>query len=42
MRSLNNARGPHTWKEKLINNYHNPTEQYVEELFDEYMYDNCI
>lgn len=39
--SLNNARGPHTWKENLIKDHFNPTERYVEELFDVYMYDNC-
>ncbi|MGB5942567.1 MAG: hypothetical protein WBG71_06765 [Leeuwenhoekiella sp.] len=39
--SLNNARGPHTWKENLIRDHFNMTEGFVEELFDEYMYDNC-
>jgi hypothetical protein len=39
--SLENARGPHGWKENLIHDHVNATEGFVEELFDVYMYDNC-
>lgn len=39
--SLENARGPHGWKENLIRDHFNATEGFVEELFDVYMYDNC-
>lgn len=39
--SLEHARGPHGWKENLIRQHDNATEGFVEELFDEYMYDNC-
>ncbi|WP_036382712.1 hypothetical protein [Muricauda sp. MAR_2010_75] len=39
--SLNNVRGPHSWKENLIKQHQNPTEGFVEELFNVYMYDNC-
>lgn len=39
--SLENARGPHGWKENLIRQHDNATKGFVEELFDEYMYDNC-
>ncbi|MEN1785338.1 MAG: hypothetical protein AAGF77_09380 [Bacteroidota bacterium] len=40
-RSLKGARGPHGWKENLIRQHYNPTEQFVNELFDQYMYTNC-
>nr|WP_293302305.1 hypothetical protein [Allomuricauda sp.] len=39
--SLNHARGPHGWKERLKSQHYNSTEVYVDELFSVYMYDNC-
>lgn len=39
--SLNNSRGPHTWKERLKSQHSNATENYVDELFGVYMFDNC-
>ncbi|PCJ97093.1 MAG: hypothetical protein COA50_05495 [Flavobacteriaceae bacterium] len=39
--SLNNSRGPHRWKESLIEKHYNSTEGFVNELFDSYMFDNC-
>ncbi|WP_306013704.1 MULTISPECIES: hypothetical protein [unclassified Allomuricauda] len=39
--SLNSSRGPHTWKERIKSQHNNSTENYVDELFNVYMYDNC-
>ncbi|MEW2920036.1 hypothetical protein AB1A65_01115 [Muricauda sp. ANG21] len=39
--SLHGTRGPHSWKQRLKSQHNNPTEGYVDELFNEYMYDNC-
>jgi len=39
--ALNSSRGIHNWKEKLKNLFNNPTEKFVDELFNEYMYDIC-
>ncbi|MBR9854174.1 MAG: hypothetical protein GYB37_06280 [Algicola sp.] len=39
--SLDGTRGPHSWKQRLKNQHYNSTEGFVDELFNEYMYDNC-
>ncbi|MEC7772554.1 MAG: hypothetical protein VX798_15325 [Bacteroidota bacterium] len=39
--SLNNARGPHGWKERLKSQHSNSTEKFIDELFGVYMFDNC-
>ena len=39
--SLNNSRGPHTWKERLKSQHNNSTKGYIDELFGVYMFDNC-
>ncbi|MEW2920034.1 hypothetical protein AB1A65_01105 [Muricauda sp. ANG21] len=39
--SLNHARGPHGWKERLKSQHYNSTEGFIDELFGVYMFDNC-